>query len=37
MSIIVFPIERVIEINYIILSTEPGMKGTIDIKNLIVP
>jgi len=34
MSIIVFPIERVIEINYIILSTEPGMKGTIDIKKL---
>ena len=34
MSIIIFPIERVIEINYIILSSEPGMKGTIDVKKL---
>lgn len=31
MSLIHFPFERVIEINTFILSTEPGMKGTINI------
>lgn len=34
MEIIRFPFERVIEINTLILSTEPGMKGTIDIAQL---
>lgn len=34
MNIICFPFERVIEINAIILATEPGMKGTVDIGKL---
>ncbi len=34
MQIICFPFERVIEINALILSTEPGMKGTVDIPKL---
>lgn len=31
MEVIRFPYERVIEINTLILSTEPGMKGPVDI------
>lgn len=31
MNIICFPFERVIEINALILSTEPGMKGVVEI------
>ncbi len=34
MDIICFPFERVVEINALILSTEPGMKGAIDIPKL---
>ena len=34
MNIICFPFERVIEINAFILSTEPGMKGTVDVSKL---
>jgi death-on-curing protein len=34
MDIIIFPWERVVEINTIILETEPGMKGSIDIEKL---
>ena len=34
MDIICFPFERVIEINALILKTEPGMKGTVDIPKL---
>jgi death-on-curing protein len=34
MDIICFPFERVIEINLFILSTESGMKGTVDIPKL---
>lgn len=34
MRIICFPYERVIEINAFILSTEPGMKGSVDIPKL---
>ena len=34
MNIIAFPKERVLEINYIILQTEPGMRGEIDVKKL---
>ncbi|MCE2572835.1 type II toxin-antitoxin system death-on-curing family toxin [Motilimonas eburnea] len=34
MNIICFPFERVIEINAIILATEPGMKGAVDIPKL---
>ena len=34
MNIICFPFERVIEINTFILSTEPGMKGTVDVSKL---
>ncbi|MCE0555869.1 type II toxin-antitoxin system death-on-curing family toxin [Motilimonas sp. E26] len=34
MNIICFPFERVIEINALILSTEPGMKGVVDIPKL---
>ncbi len=34
MNIICFPFERVIEINALILSTEPGMKGSVDIPKL---
>lgn len=34
MDIICFPYERVVEINTLILSTEPGMKGKIDIPRL---
>lgn len=34
MDIICFPFERVVEINALILSTEPGMKGAVDIPKL---
>ncbi len=34
MEIICFPFERVVEINALILSTEPGMKGSVDIPKL---
>lgn len=34
MDIICFPFERVIEINAFILTTEPGMKGSVDIPKL---
>ncbi|WP_448217240.1 type II toxin-antitoxin system death-on-curing family toxin [Endozoicomonas sp. 2B-B] len=34
MNIICFPFERVIEINAFILTTEPGMKGTVDVSKL---
>ena len=34
MDIICFPFERVIQINTFILTTEPGMKGAIDIGKL---
>ncbi len=34
MDIICFPFERVIEINTMILKTEPGMKGASDIAKL---
>lgn len=34
MDIICFPFERVVEINAMILSTEPGMKGSVDIAKL---
>ncbi|MCU8086285.1 type II toxin-antitoxin system death-on-curing family toxin [Shewanella sp. SM21] len=34
MDIICFPFERVVEINELILSTEPGMKGVVDIPKL---
>ena len=34
MDIICFPYERVIEINALILKTEPGMKGSVDIPKL---
>jgi len=34
MDIICFPFERVIEINNIILSTEPGYKGQVDVAKL---
>lgn len=34
MNIILIPFERVIEINTFILSSEPGMKGAIDIPQL---
>ncbi|BER96767.1 type II toxin-antitoxin system death-on-curing family toxin [Vibrio cholerae] len=34
MDIICFPFERVIEINALILKTEPGMKGAVDIPKL---
>lgn len=34
MDIICFPYERVVEINTLILSSEPGMKGAIDIPQL---
>ena len=34
MEIILFPFERVVEINAFILETEPGMKGSIDVKKL---
>lgn len=34
MNIICFPFERVIEINVLILSTEPGMKGAADVSKL---
>lgn len=34
MNVIYFPFERVIEINAFILSTEPGMKGTVDVSKL---
>jgi death-on-curing protein len=34
MSIIGFPFERVIEINVLILKTEPGMRGAIDMPKL---
>ncbi|WP_163372917.1 type II toxin-antitoxin system death-on-curing family toxin [Endozoicomonas acroporae] len=34
MNIICFPFERVIEINAFILSTEPGMKGIVDVSKL---
>lgn len=34
MDIICFPFERVVEINAFILSTEPGMKGSVDVSKL---
>ncbi|MGI1944785.1 type II toxin-antitoxin system death-on-curing family toxin [Shewanella glacialipiscicola] len=34
MDIICFPFERVVEINALILSTEAGMKGAVDIPKL---
>jgi len=34
MNIICFPFERVIEINALILESEPGMKGAVDIPKL---
>lgn len=34
MELICFPFERVVEINTFILSTEPGMRGVIDIPKL---
>lgn len=34
MDIIIFPWERVVQINTIILETEPGMKGEIDLSKL---
>ena len=34
MDIICFPFERVIEINALILESEPGMKGSVDIPKL---
>lgn len=34
MNIICFPFERVIEINAFVFSTEPGMKGTVDVSKL---
>lgn len=34
MNLIHFPFERVVEINAFILETEPGMKGSVDIKKL---
>ena len=34
MDIICFPFERVVEINALILSIEPGMKGAVDIPKL---
>lgn len=34
MKVICFPFERVIEINMLILATEPGMKGQADILKL---
>ncbi len=34
MNITIFPWERVVQINTIILKTEPGMKGVIDLKKL---
>lgn len=34
MEIICFPFERVIEINAFILTTEPGMKGSVDVPKL---
>jgi death on curing protein len=34
MEIICFPFERVIEINTLILETEPGMKGQVDVSKL---
>lgn len=34
MDIICFPFERVVEINALIHSTEPGMKGAVDIPKL---
>lgn len=34
MKVICFPFERVIEINMLILATEPGMKGQADISKL---
>lgn len=34
MNLILFPFERVVEINAHILSREPGMKGSIDLNKL---
>ncbi|WP_114416534.1 type II toxin-antitoxin system death-on-curing family toxin [Marinospirillum perlucidum] len=34
MGIICFPFERVIEINAFILSSEPGMRGVVDVAKL---
>ncbi|MBY5943587.1 type II toxin-antitoxin system death-on-curing family toxin [Halomonas sp. DP5N14-9] len=34
MEIIQFPFERVIEINTLILATEPGMQGSVDVGKL---
>ncbi len=34
MGIICFPFEHVVEINALLLSTEPGMGGAIDIPKL---
>lgn len=34
MDIIIFPLDRVVEINQIILKTEPGFVGHIDIGNM---
>ena len=34
MEIIQFPFERIIEINTLILATEPGMQGSVDVGKL---
>ena len=34
MELILFPFERVVQINAFILENEPGMKGSIDLKKL---
>ena len=34
MELILFPFERVVQINVFILENEPGMKGSVDLKKL---